>query len=289
MPSYLFNLISSGVSVTVMNTVLLLLGMLVSSVSSAQSEDVLPDKFKIAMGGFALVRFDSAISLTDPGIGAGVSIDPQDALGMTTQQTVLRLGGYYRFSRHHALTYSWYSISLPGYKTLDHEIDWVDEDGNPVVIPLGAKVSTSLDYDIYKVGYLWSFHHTDKVEMSAGIGLHTTSIAVSLKTDVTGSATKTKDKDTTVPLPVLSFNINYKITPKFNWYLETELFAIEYSNIDGVFTDISLGVEYRVFRHVGLGMGLDSNSLKIVEDESDYQFTYDNRLTGLLLYAAAYF
>jgi hypothetical protein len=262
MPSFLFIPYSSRATVLAMRSVLLLLTMLLSSVSFSQTEGVLPDKFKIAMGGFALVRFDSAIALTDPDFGAGVSIDPQDALGMTTQQTVLRLGGYYRFSRHHALTYSWYSISLPGYKTIDHEIDWVDEDGNPVVIPVGAKVSTSLDYDIYKVGYLWSFHHTDKIEMSAGIGLHTMSIAVSLKTDVTGSATKTKDK---------------------------ELFAIEYSNIDGVFTDISLGVEYRVFRHVGLGMGLDSNSLKIVEDESNYKFTYDNRLTGLLLYAAAYF
>jgi hypothetical protein len=289
MPSFLFIPYSSRVIVLAMKTVLFLLAMLLSSVSFSQTEGVLPDKFKIAMGGFALVRFDSAISLTDPDFGAGVSIDPQDALGMTTQQTVLRLGGYYRFSRHHALTYSWYSISLPGYKTLDHEIDWIDKDGNPVVIPVGAKVSTSLDYDIYKIGYLWSFHHTDKVEMSAGIGLHTTNIAISLKTDVTGTVGKTKDKTTTVPLPVLSFNIKYRITPKFNWYLETELFAIEYSDINGVFTDISLGVEYRVFRHVGLGMGLDSNSLKVVEDESDYQFTYDNRLTGLLLYAAAYF
>lgn len=289
MPTFLYNLFSSRVTVVKLKAVFLLLAMFLSSASPAQTEDDLPDKFKIALGGFALVRFDSAISLTDPDIGAGVAIDPQDALGMTTQQTVLRLGGYYRFSQHHALTYSWYSISLPGYKTLDHEIDWVDEDGNPVVIPVGAKVSTSLDYDVYKLGYLWSFHHTDKVEMSVGVGLHTTSIAVSLNTDVTGSVGKTKDKRTTVPLPVLSFNINYRITPKFNWYLDTELFAIEYSNINGVFTDISFGVEYRIFRHVGLGMGLDSNSLKIVEDESNYQFNYDNRLTGLLLYASAYF
>ena len=270
-------------------TFILLLAMFIVAINPVQAEETVPDKFRIALGGYSVFRYDSLMSLTDANLGAGISISPEDTLGLKTEQSVVRLDGHYRFTKKHALTFSWYSISSDGNKTLDTEIDWIDENGDAITIPIGASVDTTLDYDIYKVGYLYSFHHTDKVELAVGAGLHMTRIAVGLNAQATGLTGEVSNVSTTLPLPVLSFALVYQVTPKFSWHLKSEFFALEFDKWDGRYTDTTLGMEYRFFKHVGLGIALAGNSLKVTEDTDDYKFSYDNRVTGVLLNAAAYF
>jgi len=251
----------------------------------AEAEEFEPDKFRFAIGGYAIARYDSSVSLTDPDLGAGISIDPQDTLGLDFESTVLRIEGYYRFHPKHALTYSWYSIDSTGSKIMDKEFEWGD-----ITIPFGAQVTSNMDYDIFKVGYLWSFHHTDKVELGVGAGLHITRLRmgldVSLKNQPNPSAQRV---DTTVPLPVFSLVLNYSVTPKFHWYLKTEAFVVKFDNWTGSYRDATLGMEYRAWKHVALGAGLSSNSLEIEEDDPNFQLRFDNTISGALLYVATYF
>jgi hypothetical protein len=257
----------------------------------ARAEEVEPDKFRFAIGGYAIARYDSDISLTDPDLGVGISIDPQDTLGMNFESTVLRIEGYYRFRPKHALTYSWYSINSTGSKIIDEEFDWgEDPDGNPITIPIGAQVVSSLEYDIFKVGYLWSFYHTDKVELGVGAGLHITRLRVGLDASVTNPPNQSlQNVDTTLPLPVFSLVLNYSVTPKFHWYLKTEAFVVKFDNWTGSYRDATLGMEYRAWKHVALGAGLSSNSLELEEDDPNYQLRFDNTISGALLYVATYF
>lgn len=266
-----------------------LLVVLVATTSIARAEEVNFDRFRIAFGGYSVIRDDTTMSLTDPNIGAGISISPEDTLGLETKQTVLRLDGYYRFTKEHALTYSVYSLSSQGKKTLETEFEWLDENGNTIIVPVGANVDTSLDYDIFKVGYLWSFYHTDKIEVAFGAGLHMARVAVGIQAEYTGSDLHTKDASTSLPLPVVSLGLVYNVTPKFGWYIRSELFAMKFDEWDGLYTDAQLGMEYRAFRNVGLGIGLGSSALKVTRDSGDEKFIFDNRITGVLLYAAAYF
>lgn len=268
----------------------LFFAMTILTINHAQAdEDTAFDTYRISLGGYSLSRYDSAISLTDKDLGAGISISPEDTLGINTEQSVVRLDGNVRFNKEHALTYSWYSISSQGNKAVEEEVDWVDDNGDPITIPVGASVNTSLDYDIFKVGYLWSFHHTEKVELAVGGGLHITRVAIGMTAETTSSGIDTTDISTNVPLPVLSFALNYQVTPKFSWYLKSEFFALKFSDWDGSYTDNTLGMEYRVLKNIGLGLGLGSNALKISENTSDYKFNFDNRISGALFYVAAYF
>jgi hypothetical protein len=270
-------------------TAIVALSTLFVLATQARAEDSEPDKFKIAIGGYAVGRYDSNLSLTESTLGVGASIDPQTTLGLDLEQTVTRLDGYYRFTPKHALTYSWYNIKSTGNKTIEEEFEWVDEDDNTIIIPVGAQANTVLDYDIYKVGYLWSFYHTNKVELAAGAGLHITRISVTMDVDTTSGPIDTKDVKSTVPLPVLSFGLTYHVTPKFMWYIKSEAFAISIDDWSGTYTDSTLAMEYRAWKNVGLGLGLGTNALKIIEDTGDYKFQYDNRITGLNLYVAGYF
>ncbi len=253
------------------------------------AEDEVADKFKIAFGGYALVRSESEMSLTGQNFGLGGSISPEDTLGMETEQTVLRIDGHYHYNKHHALTFSWYRISTDGTKKIEKQIDWVDENGDPITIPIGAQVNTSLEYDIYKFGYLWSFYHTDKVELAAGLGLHLTRIAVGFDAETTSTGIDAKDAAMTVPLPVLSLGLKYTVTPNFGWFLKSEIFSIEYDKWQGTYTDSSLGVEYRAWKNIGLGIGFGTNSLKVSEETDEYKFTFANRISGITLYVSGNF
>ncbi|KPK40098.1 MAG: hypothetical protein AMJ69_03740 [Gammaproteobacteria bacterium SG8_47] len=255
----------------------------------AHAEEAEPDKFKLAVGGYTLGRYTSTVSVTDPDVGGGVSLDPQDTLGLETEQTVLRLDGYYRFNPRHSLTYSWYRITSDGNKNVEQEFDWVDDDGNQITIPVGARVDTRLTYNILKVGYLWSFYHSDKVELAFGGGLHSTQLKIQLQAETTSSGLDARDVKTTVPLPVLSFRLGYHVTPKLHWYLSSEAFALAFDEWSGSYTDSTLALEYRAWRNVGLGLGLGSNALEVNRDSNEYNLRYNNRVTGILAYVAGYF
>ena len=249
------------------------------------------EKFELTAGGYVVFQYDSVVSLTETNVGVGISFSPRDTLGLEGEQTVFRLDGLYRFKPNHALTFSWYRINSNSTKTLLDDIDWVDEDGNTVTIPIGTSVSSSLGYDIYKVGYLWSFYRTDKVELSAGAGLHLADVGLELAVTggVFGAELRTATSD--VPMPVGSFGLEYSVTPKLGWYLDAQLFALDLGEWRGVYSDFQLGVTYQLFEHVGAGVALGSNNLEIVReyDNEDVRFDYDNRVSGLYLFLSANF
>ena len=42
----------------------------------AHADDSVPDKFNISIGAYSVFRTDATLSLTEPGLGAGISIKP---------------------------------------------------------------------------------------------------------------------------------------------------------------------------------------------------------------------
>ena len=247
------------------------------------------EKFKLSVGGYSVFNYDSAMSLTETNVGVGVSISPRDTLGLDGEQTVFRLGGRYRFNSNHALTFSWYKIASDSDKTLLDDIEWVDEDGNTIVIPTGTAVSASLGYDIFKVGYLWSFYHSDKVELAAGAGLHLAKVDVGMAIDSGLFDAELRTAKSDLPMPVLSFMLEYNVTPKFDWFLKTQLFALELGEWGGVYSDIQLGMEYQVFERFGVGVALGSDGLDVAQESDNVRFNFDNRVTGLHIFVSANF
>jgi hypothetical protein len=247
------------------------------------------DRVKLSAGVFDIFRYDSTISLTETNSGLGVSFTPQDTLGWSAEQTLTRLDGLLRVNEAHALNLTWYSLSTSGNRSIQEELDWVDINGNATVIPIGAGVSSRLGFDTYKLSYFWSFYHSEKVELSVGAGLHMTDVAVELAAEITSTGVAASDADTTLPLPVVGFRMNYNVTPKFSWYVRSEIFSIEFDEWEGTYSTAQLGMEYRAFEHVGFGLGVASDAFIVTEETKHHRFQFKNRLTGLHAFVSAYF
>lgn len=259
--------------------------MLGTSPAMAQEDD----KFYISAGAYSVLRYESAVSLTETNLGAGISISPRDTLGLDGEQTVFRLDGLYRFNARHAMTFSWFRINSDASKALADDIEWVDENGDTVIIPTGTSVNSSLGYDIYKLGYLWSFYRSDKVELAAGAGLHMAEVRFGLDVESAIIGSELRTAKSNLPMPVLSFMLDYNVTPRFDWFLRTQLFALDLGEWRGVYSDIELGVKYQLFEHIGIGAGIGSNGLDVVRDYDDSRFEYENRVAGLHFFVSANF
>lgn len=245
----------------------------------------LPDRFKFAFGSYVVSDFNSTVSLADTDLGAGIGFNPSQALGLDFQQSVLRIEGYYRFTKNQALTYSWYSINSTGDVTLDQQIDWGD-----TTIPVGATVQSEFDYDIYKLGYLWSFYRNNKVNLSVGAGLHITRFKINLDASVTNPpGSSISNVDFTAPLPVISLDLGYNITPRWKLGLLAQMFAMSLDEWQGTYRYTTLTMEYRAWEHVALGVGLDGNSLNVKRTSGSEELKLNQDITGGMVYIAAYF
>ena len=259
--------------------------MLGTSPAMAQQDD----KFEISAGAYSVFRYESAASLTETSLGAGISIRPRDTLGLDGEQTVFRMDGLYRFNRNHAMTFSWFRINANASKTLTNDIEWVDENGNTITIPTGTSVGSARGYNIYKLGYLWSFYRSDKVELAAGAGLHLAEVNVGLDVDSAIIGSELRTAKSNCPMPFRSFVLDYNVTPRFDWFFRSQLFALDLGDWRGVYSDIELGMKYQLFEHIGIGVGIGSNGLDVTNEDDDTRFEFENRVSGLHFFVSANF
>jgi len=83
--------------------------------------------------------------------------------------------------------------------------------------------------------------------------------------------------------------LEYNVTPRFDWFLRTQLFALDLGEWRGVYSDIELGMKYQLFEHIGIGAGIGSNGLDVVREYDDSRFKYENRVAGLHFFVSANF
>ncbi len=231
-------------------------------------------------GSYLLARVDTEINVRVNGVGG--SFNPKDALGLQYDTAVARVSVDYAFNDAHALQFSWYSIGSRGERVLDQDINWPDDSGN--IIAAGSGVRSDMRFRILRAGYRWTFHHDDKVDLAVGAGVHLTEVRVGLEARVTsGGGTvyyDSRSASVTMPLPVLGMHLGYRISPRWDWQIDSEWFVMQFGDYRGDYLDSTLTLGYRL----RLGAGLAANTLEVTRDDGTERFDVRNTINGGLLY-----
>ena len=244
------------------------------------------EKFSLRLAGF-ITNSDSSVRLGLPEIGT--VIDPEEFLGVDSSTTVFRIDGFWRFSenRRHRLDFTWTAFRRSGTKTIGKDIDILGE-----TIKLSTKINTSVDYDIYRVGYSYSFFQDDRIDLAIAGGLYV--LPVRFGFEVEGLINETLAESITAPLPVLGLRADFVITPKVYLRNKADLFYLEFGSFKGTFLDLQLGVEYLPFKHFGFGASIELLDFEVEAKEEvwpgiDFVGNIGIEATGLMLYAKFYF
>jgi hypothetical protein len=241
-------------------------------------------------GGWAYV-FGANIDATLPGpiTGVGTSIDFTKTLGGQNSTDALRIDTLYRFNERHALGFSWYRVGLGGQRTLNEQIQIEDN-----IINAGASVNSSLDLNLYRLIYNYSFYRSAKAELAVSPGLYmaNTKFALTAHGNITGSNnqafnTTSVNEQLTVPLPSIGLVMNYNITPRLQFQSRSDFFYVKVSDYEGAMFEFYAGLEYRLFKHFALGTAYDRLDASL-QDTSRDGFEFSLAYNLVYIYGTIY-
>lgn len=241
-----------------------------------------PDKFKILLGSYLIQDTNTEISINSTTGNIGTVIDMERDLGTDDRLSVPRIDGYYRFNDKHRLNFGWFNIKRKGTTTTSIDITIGDE-----TFVSNSVVESKLDTDFLKLAYAYSFYKSPKVELSLIAGLNLMDYSVVVDNKTTGVV---ETADVTAPLPVFGLSMSYAISPRWLVLYKFETFYIELDNeIRGSLLDAELGIEYRVLKNMGIGLGFNRFALDVKVDSPSYSGGVTDLHRGFNLYVSAYF
>lgn len=250
------------------------------------SKDLPWERFSFKLGGY-IADLNSELRIGSGTLGAGVSVDVEDALGMESSMSVFRAGALYRFgtNRRHQVDFTYYDFRRDATQKIGRDIDWGDN-----TYPIGTTVESFFNFRVFKGSYSYALLQDDRFRISASFGLYVMPIDMGISADEIGA----EEEDITAPLPVFGIKGDFAITPKLFLKQSFEAFYLEYENFKGSIVAANLLLEYNIWKNVGLGIGVDTFRLKIEAEGEDYpgidfMGNLEYNYTGLLLYTKVYF
>ena len=244
-----------------------------TSTAMAQAKDY--DMFSLSVGVFITDR--NSDTRIDASSGTrGTDVDLENELGLGNSDSVFRIDGYYRFAEKHRFDFSAFDLSRRATAALRRDIVW-----NGTLFPISADVDSDFDLKIYKAAYNYAFMQGDKGYLGATAGLYIADFTSSISAPALGER---EVGDATAPLPVFGLRGDYRFSERWSFRASGEVFLFEYDDYDGSLYDIYAGLDYQLFGHVALGVGVNSVRLDIGVTKQNLTGDLDWRYDGALLF-----
>jgi hypothetical protein len=269
-----------GIMVTPISRVVVGISLFCAGGIVSAQEDSPWERFSIMPGVF-LSTSDSELRFDSPA-GVGTVLDPEDTLGIDSEETTYRIDGIWRFgsTRRHQLEVHYYSTDREGRRPLGQNTRIGD-----LLFPTGAAVDSQLQVEFINIDYAYAFVQDDRVRVAAAVGLHTTAFDF----DVNAPALNLAESESfTAPLPVLGLRGDFVITPRWRFRASTDLMYLPIDAYDISVTDSLLAVEYLPFENVGFGLGVNHVRYRIASNSDSSVADLEGRARLGFLGALAY-
>ena len=260
------------------------------------SDPQLPERFMLRGGWGYVFNADTTFSINGPS-GLGTSVNFAKDLGGQREDNFWRIDSLYRFNDKHSVGFSYYDVRRTGTKQLDADLLI-----NDITYTVGGVAQSTLEMQMYRLFYNYSFHHDEKVELAGSVGLYLANIRTAFSSNLTctggttcGSSGVTltpnaSSSNLLTPLPTIGFLVNYNFTPRLQAQARFDWFYVETGSFKGAMNEVYLGLEYRVFTHFSLGTAFDRLQVNLKYDpDSGNGYRVENDWNILYVYGALYF
>ena len=254
-----------------------------TSIASAQA---LNDKYWLEGQAF-FPNVSTTVSVSAKNETVGTTINLEKDLDLDDHQTLPAVYGGVRFGRF-SLIGEYYALNRSGVASISKDITF-----NDVVYPAGATVSSSLDTDVYRAAFGYSFVRKNNLELGAALGLHLTNFKIELSGDGhIGSAalqSEARKEDALAPLPTLGLFGTYEIAPRVQLGARVDYLSLKIGDYDGRLINTQANASYQVFRNVGLGVMYRYVDYRLKVDKDAWLGELSYRFNGPALFVRASF
>ncbi len=243
------------------------------------------NRFQISFGGF-FAGYNSGITLGLEQIGAGVSVDLEEALGLNTSGWVLRGDAMYTFGKRKrsAVRVGFFDINRSASLVLDETLEIGETE-----FPIGTTINSKFDMTIIRAKYSYAFIHDDRVSFAVSGGF----FILPLSFGIEALGLEAQRADFVAPLPVVGLRIVLKLIGKFSLYNSSEILYLSTSEIGGSILDFNFRLSHSTFDHFGFGLALNTTRINVYSRSSSggLDFVGDAKMeyTGIALYGSFYF
>jgi hypothetical protein len=246
------------------------------------------DKWKFELGGyFPAISSDMKVDIGD------ASIDLENVLGLSENESVARLDGYWRFAKKHRLGFGYYGLRRDATHAFSDDIDIGGQEW-----PVGAYVSTELDMDFFTLAYAYSFYQNEKWEIAGTIGAYWVSVETTIALaasigcpgmDCIEASERFESETVEAPLPLIGLSFDYYITPKWMATFKGGYFQLSLDQFSGKILNLGAKLEYQFTKTFGLGLGYDSFRLNVDAEDAGDTAEIDYKYNGIQLYGVLRF
>jgi len=264
---------------------------------AAASDEAIPfgkEMFKLSLG-YYYPNFDSRVAVGVSGT-TPPNISPEQDLGLDKYLGGARFDGYWRFADRHRIYFGYYNLDRSGSKVLDHDIGPIDIPSLGVndTILAGSNVNVDAKWEVFILGYTYSFYKTDSLEVAGLIGLNVaqlgTKLSGTLITSGHGTLTgETAGSTLTAPLPAIGLSGDWAIDDRWRIRGHAGAFKITIQNIDAKVVDANISGEYRIWGNIWGGLGYSLLNASAEKNDGSSDASLDWRTGGLQLYASMLF
>ena len=242
---------------------ILLVNLLAPGGTSVEAAEkvAFPEKLVIRISSISIRDADTDLTVLSSGnLGTGFSFN--DDLGGDDSVTIPRIDGYYRFKPSHRIEFGSFRIERDGRNLLTIDLDIGDESFN-----VGDTVISNIDYELLKIGYAYSFYHSQTVELSVTAGLHMTNYEFDYELVDGTSADSSKASG---PLPMFGIRVSYAINPRWSIHYLSEVLFVDAADAEGSFQNYEVHIRYKLNENFMLGAGLTRFGIDVTTKDNDW-------------------
>lgn len=247
----------------------------------------LSENFSLDIGLFMPER-SVELSVNGPlGSIQGEDIDFDESFGLKKRDDLFAMTFGWRFGEKWELGAQYFESDGQRQKALEEDIEWGE-----FVFGAGTGVTAGINFRLFRAFFGRNFDSADQHDFGIGLGLHYMEIGAFIEGQAILNGQQAGFRRETVsakaPLPnvgawyVRSLSDRWAVRLRFDW------FGAQIDDYDGELINLGAGVNYRLFRNVGLGVSYNYFALDIGVNKRDWRGEVKTIYDGLFVHASAY-
>jgi len=220
--------------------------------------------------------------------GQNADIDFETAFGLDKSDQTFSLNFGWRFGEKWELGAQYFDASTGDGAVLEEDVEWGD-----VVFEQGSNVSVGTDFSVLRIFFGRNFESSDERQrFGVGAGIHWLELGASIEGNaiVAGGANMFRRESVSIgaPLPNLGVWYMYSMSPKWAFKGRADWLDVDVGEISGSLLNISIGVNYHLSKHFGVGLNYNSFDLDASVKKSNWRgganITYEGLYADLSIY-----
>ncbi len=217
-------------------------------------------------------------------------LDFDNGFGLNDFETTFTFDFMWRFSKSNkwSLRAEYFKISNTEKAVLEEDVEWED-----LIFREGTSVKGGFGLALYKIFIGRVISTGDKHELGGGLGVH----ALDVSAFIEGNAGINDDEiefersevSVVAPLPNIGFWYFYAPTEKLSFTAKLDWFGISIGDFGGSLWNLSPGVNYQVYKNIGLGASYKFFRVDIDVDKDDWKGNFNMSFSGPALTINWYF